>query len=103
MDPGCGTSSSGGEEMASPPPAFGQDPVLDAQIKKKLKKKKKKKKLIEEADLFTPPSCPASPYPFCHPGILYQVCPQYAGNDIYYSLATSIKSVLHDIIQFNGA
>jgi len=53
--------------------------VKDNNVVQKRKRKKEKKKTEEIIDEDSLPLPPASPFPYCHPGILYQVCPQYAG------------------------
>jgi hypothetical protein len=89
VNPGFGTESSEGEEMRSPPPPsiLQMEKLKLKKLKKKRDRAKRKLKLKEiqaansELDFLADvPPPPSSSFPFCHPGILYQVCPQYAGN-----------------------
>lgn len=86
INPGDGTSSSGGEDMHSPPPPSSEKEKVPPKKKKKSSSSKKRKQKLKSSGLGddcidgeTPPPKPSTPYPFCPPGILYQVCPQYAG------------------------
>jgi len=87
INPGFGTESSDGEEMRmSPPPpsVLEKEKLRVKQLKKKHERAKRKQKMKEEkkaakeVDLTTVPPPPSSAFPFCHPGILYQVYPHYA-------------------------
>lgn len=72
---------------------------------KKLKRKRdraKKRLLLKEKEaaefdqLGAIPPPPSAPYPFCHPGILYQVCPQYAGE--YFFKRSQIHYNIHNFL-----
>lgn len=73
--------------------------ILTKKSKQKKKRRKSSKKVKEYAkppakQVHTivdplpndPPPPPSTPYPYCPPGILYQVCPQYASesSSIYF-------------------
>lgn len=107
INPGDGTSSSGGEEMASPPPPSADAAPPPKKVKIKRKKKVKVKPPKEKRDTednptedpIPPPPKPDVPYPFCPPGILYQVNLPYASKkrDAFYvtSSSTSNFRTLH--------
>lgn len=105
VNPGNGTSSSGGEEMASPPPPSDDPSQGPKKIKIKRKKKVKVKspKVKEEIredvpadEEVSPPPAPSGPYPYCPPGILYQVNLPYASKfQIYLFYFVHIRFCFH--------
>ncbi len=89
IDPGYGTPDMDEEELGGspPPPSILQREKLKLKkLKRKRDRAKRKLQLRKKLEPELPrdsfhqiPPPPKSPFPFCHPGILYQVCPQYAG------------------------